>query len=452
MLFAVGVAIIVLGSFAALASPFWGMLIYYAWVLVRPQEIWIGLGGGLPLERILALALFAGLVVHGKLRLLGEVDRGRAAIALLAFLAVNYASVATAVDKGFAFVAANEFAKTVVLFISIITLIEDERGLRKFLWVYLLAIGWTAGSALWNYVAHPYYRQGIQRATALQETSGDPNAVASTLTLAIPILLVLLRTASGWRRLLLAAILGAAIVCTILTGSRMGFIMLLLVLVLTAARSAQAKLLVPGLLALLAVGWLAMPTEYQNRYKTILPFVEEPIHEGKPTDESAYGRIVGFKVAWQMFMDRPILGVGAGSFPLAWRRPDTPYNYEGLKSWHNPHNLLGKLMAELGLFGIFTFVGYLLAVRGELRAAREHVRETSEGSSFFLGILGALPIQFIALLVGGLSGHNLYRLDWYIAGALAVVVCRLTTQSAVEAEASSAVTPSLPDLCQPRSA
>jgi O-antigen ligase len=391
------------------------------------------------MERTLALALFAGLFIHSKLRLVGEVDRGRAGIALLLFLAVNYASVATAVDKGFAFVAANEFAKTVVLSISIITLIEDEHGLRKFLWVYVLAIGWTAGSSVWNYVVHPYYRQGIQRATGLQETGSDPNAIANTLTLAIPILLVLLRTASGWRRLLLGGILAAAIVCTILTGSRNGFVILVLVLVLSATRSAKAKLLVPGLLALIVVGWLAIPTEYQERYKTILPFIEDPLREGKTSEEeSAHGRIAGLAVAWQMFTDRPILGVGAGNFPLAWRRSDTPYNYRGLKMWFNPHNLPGKLMAELGLLGIFTFVGYLVAVRGELSAARAYLRESNEGSPFFFGIIGALSTQLVALLVAGLSGHNLYRPDWYVAGALAVVVYRLTIESvSVETEASS---------------
>ena len=429
MLVVVGVAIVVVASGATLASPFQGLLIYWVWVVVRPQEVWPGLGGGLPLERILALTLLASLLIRSKLRPLSEMDRGRAALALLLFLAVNYASVVTAIDKGYALAAVNEFAKTIVFFVCIVALVENEAQLRKGLWAYALAIGWTAGSSLWNYVAHPYYAQGIQRATALQETGGDPNAVASTLTLAIPILVVLFKDARGTKRVLLLGILGAAIVCTILTGSRMGFIMLLLVLLLTVARSAKAKLLVPALLVLLAGGWLALPTKYQERYKTILPFVEDPLHEGKTSEEeSAYGRIVGFEVAWQMFLDRPILGVGADSFPVAWRRPDTPYSYHGLKMWANPHNLPGQLLSELGLLGLLSFGGYLLAVRGEFRGAKAHIDAASEGSPFFLGLMGALFAQLVLLLAGGFSGHNLYRVDWYVAGALAIVTCRLPAQ------------------------
>jgi O-antigen ligase len=442
MLFAVGVAIVVLGSLATLASPFLGLLIYWAWVVVRPQEVWPGLGGGvIPLEKILALTLLASLLFRGKLRPLRDLDSGRAALALGAFLAVNYLSVLMSLEPGNSLFMANEFAKTVVFFVCIITLIDDEVGLRKSLWVYALAIGWTAASSIWNYEVHPYFRQGIQRATGLTDTGGDPNAIATTLVLALPIVLVLFGAARKMGRVLLLAIFSAALVCIVVTGSRMGFILLLLVLILTAARSQRGKILVPGILVLLVIGWLAMPTEYQERYKTILPFVEDPLHEGKTGgEESAHGRIAGFEVAWQMFTDRPVLGVGAGNFPWAWRSPTTPYNYRGLKAWFQPHNLPGKLLSELGLLGLLSFGGYVLAVWRELRAARLELRAAADGSPLLSGLATALSTQLIVLLVGGLSGHNLYRVDWYVAGALAIVVCRLATRPVTaEAEAPEGV-------------
>jgi O-antigen ligase len=428
-----GVAIVAIGSGAALASPFAGLLLYWLWVVVRPQEVWPSLGGGLPLERIMALTLLASLLLRGKLRSLPEMDRGRATIALLVFLGVNCVSALTALDRGFAAWVVIDFARTVVFFVCIVALIEDDAQLRKGLWTYSLAIGWVAGSSLWNYAAHPYYRQGIQRATGLAETGGDPNAIASTLTLAIPVLLVLLKGARGIRRIFLAGILAAIVVCIILTGSRMGFIMLLLVLLLTAARSAKAKLLVPVMLAFLGIGWLALPAEYQGRYQTIASFAENPLEEGSTSaQESAHGRIIGFEVAWQMFLDRPLLGVGAGSFPLAWKRPDTPYNYNGYKGWHQPHNLPGQILSELGLVGLLSFGWYLIAVRGELREARAHIVGTGaadERGTLFIGLAGALGTQLVLLLFGGFSGHNLYRTDWYVVGALAIVTCRLAAQT-----------------------
>ena len=428
-MFALGMAILVIATGAAMASPLAGMLVYWAWVVVRPQEAWPGFGGGLPMEKILALTMLASLVIRGKMRPLVELDHGRAAVALGIFLGVNYLSVATSLEPGNSFFTANQFAKTVVFFFCIITLIGDEASLRKALWVYVLAIGWTAGSTIWNYEAHPYFRQGIQRATALVETGGDPNAVATTLVLALPLVFALFSMTGKMGRVVLLGVLGANFVCIVLTGSRMGFITLLLVLAVSAVRSQKGKVLVPAMLALLVMGWLAMPAEYQDRYKTILPFVEDPLREGKTSEEeSAHGRIAGFEIAWQMFMDRPVLGVGAGNFPWAWRSPDTPYNYRGRKAYFQPHNLPGKILSELGLLGFLSFGAYILTVWGELRAARAELAARAEASPLLSGLPSALTIQLIALLVSGLSSHSVYRVDWYVVGALAVVVNRLAAQ------------------------
>jgi O-antigen ligase len=425
-MFALGVAILVVATGATMASPFAGMLIYWAWVVVRPQEAWPGLGGALPMEKILALTMLASLVIRGKMRPLGELDYGRAAVALGIFLGVNYLSMVTSLEPGNSFFTANQFAKTVVFVACIITMIDDEVSLRKSLWVYAIAIGWTAGSTIWNYEVHPYFRQGIQRATALTETGGDPNAVATTLVLALPIILVLFGNAGKMGRVLLLAIVAAALICIVLTGSRMGFMSLLLVFLLTTARSPRAKLLIPAVVVFFVLGWLAMPKEYQERYATILPFVEDPLHEGKASEEeSAHGRVVGFAVAWQMFTDRPVLGVGAGNFPWAWRSPTTPYNYQGQKAYFQPHNLPGKIMSELGLLGLLSFGGYVLAVWRELRAANLEFGAAPHASPVLSGLARGLTTQIVVLLFGGLSGHNLYRVDWYVAGALAIVVCRL---------------------------
>jgi len=34
----------------------------------------------------------------------------------------------------------------------------------------------------------------------------------------------------------------------------------------------------------------------------------------------------------------------------------------------------------------------------------------------------------VALFAGGLSGHNLYRYNWYLVGALVVVILRIAEQ------------------------
>jgi len=444
MLFALGVAIVAVGVLIAVFSPHAGLLFFWAWFIVRPQEIVRGLGGGVPLERILVLALIASLIVHHRLLKAEPFFFGRITWALAAFVAVNYLSVFTAVWRSGALLVANELGKTLVFYFCLINLITNSRALGRFLWVYVLGIGWLAASSLWAFGAHPYYAQGIQRATSLgvvsEVTWGDPNVTAANLALSIPVLYALLKgTRSFLGRIILVGLLALYLICIVLTGSRNGGLLVVVVFLVMALQSAKRVVLIPALFASFILAWFLIPAEYQERYKTLLN-IRETVSGQKITSsegESAYGRVVGFEVAMQMFVDRPILGVGAGDFAAAWWAKDLPYSYHGYKGWHQPHNLPGQLLAELGLLGAATFGYFVFTLLRKNRAARHQLAALRSPPPLLMALGKAIVVVVIALFVGGLSGHNLYRYNWYLAGGLVALLCRMTEQEKAVAESSS---------------
>ncbi len=450
MLFVLGLAIVAIGIIITLVSPNAGLLFYWAWFIVRPQELTNGqLGGYLPLERFLAIALIISLVVHYRLLNAKPFYSSRITWALVAFVIVDYLSIPFAVWRGGALLVANELGKTFIFYFCLINLITNSKELRRFLWVYVLGVGWLAGSSIWAYGAHPYYAQGIQRATSLEVTWGDPNGTASNLALTIPVLFALL---GGTKRLLgraiIVGLLGLYLVTIVLTGSRAGIVVTTLMFLATAVLSSKRLLLVPALLIFFVVGWAFMPAEYQQRYRTLLD-VAQDVNNPNPTTseaESAHGRIIGFEVAMQMFKDRPILGVGAGDFPAAWWAKNTPYSYHGYKGWHQPHNLPGQVLAELGLLGVFSFGYFLFAILRENRAVRRQLKMLENPPPLLVGMGNAIVVVVLGLFVGGLSSHNLYRYNWYLAGGLAVLLRRIADREEMGVQAPE----SAPSAANPR--
>src|SRR5438876_2114179 len=133
MLLILGIVIIAICVVVTLLSPQAGLMIYWAWFIVRPQEIVLGLGGELPLERILVLALIASLVIHRRLFKGERFLLGRISWAFLGFLGVCYLSILTAVWRGGALITANDLAKTFVFFFCFVNLITGPKDLRRFL-------------------------------------------------------------------------------------------------------------------------------------------------------------------------------------------------------------------------------------------------------------------------------------------------------------------------------
>jgi len=181
------------------------------------------------------------------------------------------------------------------------------------------------------------------------------------------------------------------LICIVLTGSRGGAVLTVVVFLGLALQSSKRMFLIPALLACLVIAWAVVPPEYQERYRTLLELREDLTSSNLNSSqaESAQGRLIGFEVAMQMFMDRPILGVGCGDFAAAWWASDLPYSYHGLKGWHQPHNLPGQLLSELGLLGALSFGFFIFSIMADFLDQRPGGRACG---AFCRGIIGPQPL------------------------------------------------------------
>jgi O-antigen ligase len=231
-----------------------------------------------------------------------------------------------------------DYFKYWVFFVILIQMIDTKKRLDGFYWVLVISSAWL-----------------VFRAWDLRGTTGerfenigggnvaDSNDYAAALVLLFPF--VYQRTLSHKR----TVAVGAACLCfgivmaIVIANSRGGFLGLLtvslLILLLIKVRRTQTLLAFAGV-ALVA---LAFTREYQlQRLLGVFGMAE-----GEEQDNSAHLRVVFWKLAWQLFQDHPLLGVGPGNFPYysATLQEGLPYGTAG----HVTHSLWFEMLSSGGL-------------------------------------------------------------------------------------------------------
>jgi O-antigen ligase len=322
------------------------------------------------------------------------------------------------------------YLKVAVFSFLLVTTVRDERGLRRIVAMYLLAVGLYMSHSMLEYVhGRIEWRQGISRMIGVDVTYRDPNAFASTLLLSLPLTLPFYGTATTfWKRLPLYLFTGLAAVCIVLTGSRTGFVGLAVfsLLCVFLARSRLRLVFLLGGAALVVV--VLMPDFLQDRFLTLI----DPSYGPANAQESAEGRLGGLVNGFELWSQSPIAGVGPGSFLLAGG------------SGFNSHNVYGQVMGEMGAIGIVVFLGVLLCFLANWLETRAIYRRRPEWPRDFLyQTTRSIGVCVLLLLFLGWAGHNLYRYNWLWLGAFQAVALHCIRRRAALAQRLPRRTPYL---------
>jgi hypothetical protein len=118
------------------------------------------------------------------------------------------------------------------------------------------------------------------------------------------------------------------------------------------------------------------------------------------TEGSGSTRVIGFRIAWEAFTDRPLLGWGRENFEIPYqqfqREGEIPL---GANILDRAHNKPLDLLATTGLLGFMTY----LAMWGWLGyLALRRVRSEPDDRYFHIFVAGALTTLFV---------HNLFLFD-----------------------------------------
>jgi O-antigen ligase len=251
--------------------------------------------------------------------------------------------------------------------------------------------------------------------------SGNANYFAMVEIFALPFVLVL-ATEARWRvvRVGLYAIVFVIIFSVFASLSRGGFLTLVSVAVaalIWPARSSffQSRAHKAFVLTLIAVGTFVA---FKANSGSLAPRLESVFAEG----QSGAGRTNVWRGAWTSIQERPLLGLGYGSFiseanELMLRTPGVDLTKQkrlrprGLYA----HNAYVGTAAELGIPGLMLFVGILISAARALR--RTAVRAGAAGATYMMRIANASLISLVALSIAALfASSETSRPIWILIG------------------------------------
>jgi len=417
----------------SIVNPAYGLLFFVHIMLLRPENLTWGTPVFGHLHLLTAVAASIGYVVHRHRYVIqnAPANSQNTNVALFAlfvcWLVVSSAWAEHSTQASFD--VTFDIAKIFVFCFLFSRMLREPEQLMQYVWVASISLG---ALSFWGVL------QGLAGNPRLEDLwgVGTSNVLGALLVLMAPFILgnVLDASLSIRNRLLFLACAISVVLCCIYTDSRGAFLGLAVgMLFLTVQVKQRVKVLVTlALLALLSSPWL--PESYFNRVSTI--FAEE-----SQRDPSAEARLVLWKIAFRIWQDHPIAGVGLENYS------DEKEKYAGkvtelgandviagivFNTHRVPHSLYFCLLSEVGAVGL---VLYLILY---FRNAFGYVPPQSNGNSLpvlHFQIKGA-QAGLVGFGVAALFGDFYYieplyfQLFW--VGAARDLLWRRTTESTNE--------------------
>jgi O-antigen ligase len=311
----------------------------------------------------------------------------------------------------------DQYLKALVFFWLIAALVTSRARLRMFGWALVLCSIPLALTALTHFGSGTYVTTSaapLQRIGGIAGITGNPNDLALTLNLVIPITGALLFTSRGLLPRAVAVVsLLLSIPAVIVTFSRAGFLTICAIAIASVSCFVRRRAAAPAAAVLVvAVGVLPfLPAGYLERLNTITDI------EADRTG-SATGRWSDYQLSVRLIEQNPIVGVGLGQDILALDqirlRP----------TWRNVHNAYLEYAIDLGLPGLLMFLALLVT---SLRSARRvEVRGSREPVLGDLGIIASgVRIALVAFVVAAFFYPVAYQFYFFCVAGLAVALKRV---------------------------
>ena len=313
----------------------------------------------------------------------------------------------------FAYIATRAFTTFVVhlgiivLYFTIIGLLDSSDKLRRFVQFFLLANVYLALIGL-----HKYFILGrpLDYIGTGGFTGGSDN-FALIINAAIPFAFFLFQTEKAHKKkiiyLLIFAILVTAVVCAFSRGGWVTLIGIAFLLALFSPYKVRAIALI-SIAAVIIL--LVIPPEFVEEFKTI-----------SPETGTAINRFELWRAAVKMFLDHPILGVGLNGFSSVYGRfyiPENPYS----AGWRTVHSVYFQVIAEMGVLGTIFFVLIIYWIIKDIWMVQIKLKAANMMESIPLGISRAPLVSIVGYLLGGVFLSTLYFPPLYVIAALSVAL------------------------------
>jgi O-antigen ligase len=389
-----------------------GLLIFSILLFFRPQDQFAALGVLHISDIAAAIGLTAMVALHAGRRqsLIRMTPELTAVFALGAIMLVGVPL--SFWPGGSLAVFTSYYLQVSLIFLLMVNAVTSPARVERICWVIVLAFGYTSAQVVFDYLRGVNLVEGNRASGPVGGFFANPNDLALNLVAFLPLAMMYVKRPGPFlKRVIALGISVLMLTALVFTKSRSGQLgaAAMVVTYLLATRSLK-----PGTIIALVLGGLivlpALPSSYWDRMESIF-------NEEKDATKSRTERRLLMEEAWQIFLDNPITGIGAGQFQ----------NYGGPGKdarWRVTHNALLQVAAELGIFALIAFsflIGRGFAAAWWTRQAlswifwkRGRTREDGldEHERVFLQTTGAA-------LVAGLAG-------WFVCAMFASVAFNWT--------------------------
>jgi putative inorganic carbon (hco3(-)) transporter len=240
---------------------------------------------------------------------------------------------------------------------------------------------------------------------------GDGNDFALSVNVVIPMCLFMFFDAKKkLAKLLYGSSLLILVVCVVATQSRGGTIALGCVAFYYWLKSDRKMAMASVAVAAVVLVLIFAPPAYFQRMNTI-----------NTEEGSAQGRIQAWNAAIRMAVDNPILGVGAGHFPVKY---GAQYSHGPGTPWHTAHSIYFLTLGEYGVPGLILLITLFVSnFMANKRAGAELRKIEPEKDTINTRLLASMSATLLAFATGGAFLSAIYYPHMYVIAGL-MVACR----------------------------
>jgi len=416
---------------------FVGLFLFTLLLYIRPNEMFPEVLGTFPISKIVAgIAVFAYVASKlGSREGLTIKPQELKLLAVIAALGVAFTPLAAAPMDSVDLLL-DMFIKVIIIFVLMINVVTTRERLRSMVTLVVVCGTIFAFLAIKSYLAGDFTIVekkdvgvvGLRITGAVGGFFGNPNDLATSLNMLLPLAIALALMSKGLKRVFYFACGAVLIGGVIVTFSRGGFLGLLTVggVLLWKAGRHNRVTTVMAFVLLFGVFVLAMPGGYAGRITSMFNIGEDPTG-------SSQARRDLLDRAVNVAIHHPIVGIGMGNFHIYSIREQVA------------HNAYLEIAAELGVAGLIAYLMFILAPLRSLRKiererAPQHPRRTLNDPGghnreiHYLSI--ALQGVLFAYIVCSFFGSIQYQWFLYYPVAYAIALRRIHAAEQVPLVAS----------------
>ena len=289
------------------ASSMIYLLVGYMWLFVhRPFEVWPWLEE-LRVERVYMLMTLAYWTTQPKTWTANRLNFGVACLAASITLSTLLGPLGSFESN-----EVQNWFKLLLFWFLVMTSTRSVSDLKMLVAGFVVIMGLYELHSLREYLnGRGVYRMGTWRMVGVDNSLGDPNSFAASVIYGIPMLLPAVALASKrWQQWAIGGLLMLSVTCILLTGSRGGFVALLVTFsALGMASKYRWRMLALMVLASILLSF-NLSDNLRNRYLTLI----DPSRGPANAQVSAESREVFFSMAVDIWQEHPVFGVGPEGF------------------------------------------------------------------------------------------------------------------------------------------